>query len=368
MTAPTTRAGREVAGPTRHRARIGRALAPRRFRGVAAVFACASLVWACSGTDDSSSDVSTGSGAEADHDAADEPADATHGGFSVTDEGSGARSEADTDERDRDAAAPEATTGDLDGMPVENLSARTGRRLVRSARLELDVEDPAAAADRIARIAEEAGGFVAETDLERELDGTVRGSLTLRVPSAALFATVEELDALAVAVPVRRIDERDVTAESTDLQAQLTNLTAYEIELRALLAEVRETTTRPDDLLIVFERIRSVRAEIDQAEARLALLDDQVALSTISVALRPATSAVPVLDPTWVPSETVREALTTTARALSNIADVAIRFTLTVLPVGLLLGTPAVVAVIVWRRVRGDRTPPAATPPAMPAS
>ncbi len=348
MTAPATRAGRAVAGPTRHRARIGRALAPRRFRGIAAVFACASLVWACSGTDDSSSDVSTdsgvstNSGAEADHDAADEP--------------------------DREAAAPDATTGDLDGTPVENISARTGRRIVRSARLELDVEDPTAAADRIARIAEEAGGFVAETDLERELDGTVRGSLTLRVPSAALFATVEELDALAVAVPVRRIDERDVTAESTDLQAQLTNLTAYEIELRALLAEVRETTTRPDDLLIVFERIRSVRAEIDQAEARLALLDDQVALSTISVALRPATTAVPVLDPTWAPSETVREALTTTARALSNIADVAIRFTLTVLPVGLLLGTPAVVAVIVWRRVRGDRTPPAATPPAMPAS
>jgi hypothetical protein len=66
-------------------------------------------------------------------------------------------------------------------------------------------------------------------------DGTVRGSTALRVPSAALFATVEELDALAVAVPVRRIDERDVTSESTD---------------------VRETTTRPEDLLTVFERIR----------------------------------------------------------------------------------------------------------------
>jgi len=341
------------------------------------MFACASLLAACSGADDRSRDDSTHSGADADRDteagrdaahAPSDEADERHEGSSVTDEGSGARSEGDTDERDRAAAAPDATTGDPDGTPVESVSGNAGRRIVRSARLELDVEDPAAAADRIARIAEEAGGFVAETDLERELDGTVRGSLTLRVPSAALFTTVEELDALAVAVPVRRIDERDVTAESTDLRAQLTNLTAYEIELRALLAEVRETTTRPDDLLTVFERIRSVRAEIDQADARLAMLDDQVALSTISVSLRPATSAVPVVDPTWAPSETVREALTTTARALSTIADVAIRFALTVLPVGLLLGTPAIVAVVVWRRVRGDRTPPAATPPAMPAS
>jgi hypothetical protein len=183
------------------------------------------------------------------------------------------------------------------------------------------------------------------------------------VPSAALFATVEELDALAVAVPVRRIDERDVTSESTDLRARLTNLTAYEIELRALLSDVRETTTRPEDLLTVFERIRSVRAEIDQAEARLAVLDDQVALSTISVSLRPATSAVPVVDPTWAPSETVREALTTTARALSGIADVAIRLTLTVLPISLLLGAPVIVAAAVWRRVRGARPTPAPAGP-----
>jgi hypothetical protein len=262
-----------------------------------------------------------------------------------------------------EAEAGDAGIGELDGTAAQPAGARTGRRVVRTARLELDVDDPAAAADRIARIADDAGGFIAETDLERELDGTVRGSITLRVPSEALFATVEELDALAVAVPVRRIDERDVTTESTDLQARLTNLTAYEIELRALLSDVRESTTRPDDLLTVFERIRSVRAEIDQLDARSALLDDQVALSTISVALRPAASAVPVVDPSWAPSETVRDALTTTARALSGIADVAIRFALTVLPIGLLLGGPVLVAVVVWRRVHGNRTPPAPAAP-----
>lgn len=94
-----------------------------------------------------------------------------------------------------------------------------------------------------------------------------------------------------------------------------------------------------------------------RADARLALRDDQVALSTISVSLRPASSAVPVVDPTWAPSETVHDALTMTTRALSSIADVAIRFVLTVLPIALLLGAPAIVAVAVWRRVRGDRTP-----------
>jgi hypothetical protein len=283
---------------------------------------------------------------------------------SAADEAAPESPDAAADASDGDADRDDGAVGDLDGTAVQTISARTGRRVVRTAELHLDVEDAAGAADEVAAIADRAGGLVAETDLERDAEGLVRGSITLRVPSAALFATVEELDALAVAVPVRRIDERDVTAESTDLEARLTNLTAYEIELRALLSDVRETTTRPDDLLTVFERIRSVRAEIDQADARLAVLDDQVALSTVRVSLRPAASAVPVLDPTWAPSETVREALTATSRALSVLADVAIRFTLTVLPIGLLVATPVILTVLVWRRVRDRRpTPSAPTPP-----
>jgi hypothetical protein len=341
--------------------RTGRATTWRRTRtltlalgGTAAVLVLA----ACSGSGDDRDDQTAADSGEAvdteDRDVSDDAWSNDERGEG----GAGAGFDADGPEATSEDAGQDVTVGDSDGTPVRTVSARIGRRVVRTARLELDVEDAGLAADRVATIAADAGGFIAETDLEREADGTVRGSMTLRVPSAALFATVEELDALAVAVPVRRIDERDVTSESTDLRARLTNLTAYEIELRALLSDVRETTTRPEDLLTVFERIRSVRAEIDQVEARLAVLDDQVALSTISVSLRPATSAVPVVDPTWAPSETVREALTTTARALSGIADVAIRLTLTVLPVSLLLGAPAIVAVVVWRRVRGARPTP----------
>src|SRR5690606_25794675 len=139
-----------------------------------------------------------------------------------------------------------------------------------------------------------------------------------------LADTVEELDQLASSVPVRRIDETDVTTETTDLEARIRNLTAYERELTELLADVRSTTDRPDDLLTIFERIRTVREEIERHEARLAVLSDQVALSTVSVTLRPAERAIPVADPTWSPGEQLREAFTATTRALQGIADVAI--------------------------------------------
>lgn len=260
--------------------------------------------------------------------------------------------------------ADRSMSPDAAASSIVAVRASTGRRIVRTAQLELEVEDSAAAADEVAAIAERAGGFVAETDLQRDREGLVIGSITLRVPAEQLFATVEELDTLAIAVPLRRIDEQDVTAESTDLAARLTNLTTYEVELRELLADVRETTTRPDDLLTVFERIRSVRAEIDQAEARLASLDDQVALSTVRVQLRPAGSAVPVVDPTWSPMETVRAALTTTASALSGIADLTIRLVLTVIPIATLVGLPVAGLVLLAKRLRNHRSTESPSPAA----
>jgi hypothetical protein len=262
----------------------------------------------------------------------------------------------------------EAGGGEAVAEPVAGVV--TGRRVIRTAELVLEVEDPAEAAEQVVAIATDAGGFVATTDLARDEQGVVRGTIVLRVPSEALFPTVEALDALAASVPVNRIDEVDVTAEATDLQARLTNLTTYERELRELLGDVRETTTRPDDLLTVFERIRSVRQEIDTIEARLAVLDDQVALSTITVELQPTAQALPVSDPTWQPGDTARAALTSLARTLAGLADGLIWLTLAVLPVLLLGVLPLLLLWVAWRayRRRHPRTPRPATPPSWAAT
>jgi hypothetical protein len=274
-----------------------------------------------------------------------------------------------------------------EGDPAAPVAGSTvGRRVIRTAELVLEVEDPAAAATQVVAIATEAGGFVATTDLARDAEGVVRGTIVLRVPSDELLPTVQALDALAAAVPVNRIDEVDVTAEATDLEARLTNLRTYEGELRELLGDVRETTTRPDDLLTVFERIRSVRQEIDTLDARLAVLDDQVALATITVELQPTVRAVPVTDPSWAPGDTVRSALTSLARTLAGLADAVIWLGLAVLPVLLLAALPVLLLWLAWRahRRRHPRparptapaawsaspppaaTPPAATPPPAP--
>jgi SepF-like predicted cell division protein (DUF552 family) len=269
------------------------------------------------------------------------------------------------DDADTDTAGDAPAVGE-DGAPAPT-AVTLGRRVVRTATLELESADPNRLVQELTSAVSAAGGFVATSDLRRDEQGVVRGTVTVRVPSEELDATLDDLEELADNAPVRRIDERDVTVESADVEAQLDNLTAYETELRALLADVRETTTRPEDLLTVFERIRQVRAEIDQLQGRLAVLSDQVSLATITVTITPTSTAVPVTDPTWEPASTAREALTAAARALSGIADAAIWIALAVLPVVAVFAVPFGFALAIWRRRQhGDATPPAgpAAPPA----
>lgn len=253
-----------------------------------------------------------------------------------------------------DGRPSDGGTEDTAGSTVLTASRSAGRRVIRTAEIELVAEDTDETTDDVLRLAEHAGGFVATTDLRRDDEELLRGTVVLRVPADDLVEVLRDLEALAVHTPVSRIDERDVTDETSDLEARLTNLTTYEQELRTLLADVREDTSSPDDLLRIFERIREVRAEIDTIEGRLASLSDQVALATVSVRIEPSRTALAVTDPTWQPLETLHEALTTAARGLSRVADVAIWLTVGILPVLLVVAAVPAAAAVVWRRARGQ--------------
>lgn len=304
---------------------------------------------ACSGSDDAADEAASTASDDADtHDAA-EPEIAEEA--DRDDQGSVPPS------RDEQAATGGERDGETgDGAAVRPAAVMAGRRVIRTARIELAAEDPDETVDEVYRVAERAGGFVATTDLRRDEEDVLRGTVTLRVPSADLVEVLGDLEGLAVRAPVSRIDEQDVTAEATDLEARLTNLTTYEGELRTLLADVREQTSSPDDLLRIFERIREVRSEIDRIEARLASIEEQVSLATVTVSIEPVATALPVADPTWAPLETVREALTAAARGLGRVADAAIWLVVGILPVLLVVAAPLVVLGLAWRRARRDRS------------
>ena len=64
----------------------------------------------------------------------------------------------------------------------------------------------------------------------------------------------------------------------------MTNLAALEVELRALLKEVREQPEAdPDKLLRVFTEISVVRGQIEQIQGQLDYLSDAVDLATLTI-------------------------------------------------------------------------------------
>jgi hypothetical protein len=206
-----------------------------------------------------------------------------------------------------------------------------GRAVVRNASIELVVDDGAVAIAAVETTVVTFGGSVASATRSRDEDGTVSGSLVLRVPADRLDALVDALDALARSVPFRSVDELDVTLQLSDIEAQLRNLRAFEDELRALLTEVRERDGTVEGLVAISNSLRQVRTEIDLIEARRIQLADRVELSTVHVFVRQARSTTPVVG-TWDLPAVVRDALAATVRLGQLAVEGVVWFALTVAP------------------------------------
>jgi hypothetical protein len=232
-------------------------------------------------------------------------------------------------------------------------SNEDGRSVVRTASMELVVDDGAEAVEAITGRTRLFGGDVAATGLSRAEDGTVSGSLTLRVPADRLDEFVDVLDALARSVPYRNIDELDVTMQLSDLDARLVNLRAFEQELRALLTEVRERDGTVEGLVAVADRLREVRTEIDMVEGQRTQLVDRVAMATVYVFVRQARSTTPVVG-TWDLPAVVRDSLAATVRLAQLAIEGVVWFALTVVPALVVLALALFGVRALRRRRRAD--------------
>ena len=227
------------------------------------------------------------------------------------------------------------------------------RMIVRSAEMTLQVSDVRKTVALIASATAASKGFLGASRMWREGEAD-RASMTVRVPSATLDATIVRLRELAVRVDNESVSGEDVTRQAVDLTAQLTNLRATESELRALLQTVRVRTQKASDVLEVHTELSRIRGEIDQHTAELQSLTQLAALSTITLDLRPDAVATPIASDAWQPRGVLHDAL----RALTGTARLAVNAViwtvvyiapLLLLAAGLLFGVRQL-----WSRGRGQ--------------
>jgi hypothetical protein len=253
-------------------------------------------------------------------------------------------------------AASVDVSGDRVSRNLGEMQAGTEseRLVIRNANLTLVVEDPSQRARDIAMLAEEMGGFVVTSNVYQSTFGqgvlATQASITVRIPADSLDQALERIKSGAVEVRSENISGQDVTQEYTDLQSQLRNLEAAEVELREIMASL----TKAEDVLRVFDDLRQVRQEIEVIKGRIQYFEQSARLSAISVELLPDVVSQPLKIGRWQPEGTAKAALEALINVLRFLADAAIVIVILIAPVLFLVAIPIwlVRRLIIRRRAR----------------
>lgn len=176
-----------------------------------------------------------------------------------------------------------------------------GREIIASANATLQVKDIADAADSIATLAEERGGYVESTEIGRSatMDDTSEpapvdsgyGWVSIRVPSADLSAVIDELDESGEVLS-SSISRQDVTDVAVDLRARVDATKASVQRLTELMAQSGSVSELIEAEVALTDR----QAQLESYEQQLATLEDQVSMSSLQVRLTrtaPTASADP---------------------------------------------------------------------------
>jgi hypothetical protein len=242
-------------------------------------------------------------------------------------------------------AAPHVGGSDLAVTAVD--VPRLSQKVIKTATLSLQVSR-GTLGDRLQEatlVASRHGGFVSSSET---VDGKVPSAmLVLRIPSTEFEGALGELRGIG-RVERQHISGQDVTAQFVDLQARLRNWQAQEVVLLRLMAKSTSIT----DSLRVQNQLQDVQLQIEEIEGQLRVLNDQTALSTITLALS---------EPSAAPAHTASPSF---ARAWSRaVHGIGVVLSGMVVAAGYLapFGVLALIGMIGWAGYRRIRRPVAPT-------
>lgn len=215
------------------------------------------------------------------------------------------------------------------------------RMIVRTGDMSLVVEDVTRARDEITQLAVRLGGWVVSSRISGE-EEEMRGWISIRVPDETFDQALADLRGLAVRVTSESTSSEDITEEYIDLQSRLKNAEATESQYLALL----EKAEAVEDILRIYDALSRIRYEIEQIKGRMQYLERISAMSLISIDLKPAATAAPLVRPGW----SAREALKSAIRGLTAFGQ-----GLGTAAIGAAIFSPiwgTILGVLYWRRRR----------------
>lgn len=173
-----------------------------------------------------------------------------------------------------DAQAPQSNGQPNAKAPVFD------RAIIYTGQITVRVDHVDVSAEQIRSIATSAGGFVASEKSSSGDGGRDQSSITIRIPAAKFGDIMDEIGKAGKELD-RSISTEDVTEQVADLDAQITATRTSVDSVRRLLAQAKDL----NQILLLEKELTTRQATLDSLVGKKRRLDEQVALSTVTVSL-----------------------------------------------------------------------------------
>lgn len=247
----------------------------------------------------------------------------------------------------REVTAPASTTAPSEqigrlGDAYSPVRGASNAMIIRTGTASLGVDSLETAISRVRNLANQVGGYIANSDIQAVEGGVRSASIEIRVPSDRFEQLVNGLNPLGKLEHVN-VTAQDVGEEFTDISARVVN--GHKLEGR-LIELIATRTGKLSDVLEIERELARVREEIERMEGRLRYLEAHAAVSSLTIQIHEPAPIVGDEGSLAVLAEAFRQAW----RNAVSFAATGIAAMGTLLPVAL-LGLLGVIAVRkAWRR------------------
>lgn len=236
-----------------------------------------------------------------------------------------------------------ATAAPAGAPQVPAMIIRTGRALV-------EVDSMERAVEQVQALAQQVGGYVANTTIQAGDHQARQAQLELKIPSVRFDEALSGLRPMGEVRSVA-VNSQDVGEEFVDVSARVANARRLEQRLLDLLAN---RTGRLEDVLAVERELARVREEIERHEGRLRYLRTRAAMSTLSVTVA---EPAPVVGD-YPGSNPIAEAFREAWRNFVGFTAGFIASLGVLVPLALVLLALTLLLRWIWRRFHRDEGPP----------
>ncbi|WP_325167391.1 DUF4349 domain-containing protein [Lederbergia citri] len=177
-------------------------------------------------------------------------------------------------------------------MEAKNTDIKTDRMIIHQALLQVKVKKFESAQLNIEKKVKEYGGYIVESNIYRETDETVSGTIIVRIPEKHFQTFLNDTEKQAAEILGRNVTGQDVTEEYVDLESRLTSKRAVEKRLLDFMADAKKT----EDLLKISSDLAKVQEEIEVLVGRMKYLENQTSFSTVEIHMTETRVVIPGID------------------------------------------------------------------------